>query len=50
VLALDLSTSAITSSSLRASLLKPKAWPPAARMASTVGCSLSAERRVRQAM
>ena len=43
------STSATTSSSWRASLAKPCAWPPAARMASTSGCSLSAERRVTQA-
>ena len=43
------SISACTSSSLRASLAKPRACPPAAVISSTSGCSLSAERRVTQA-
>ena len=44
------STSDTIASSLRASL--PKAWasPPSARICSTSGCSLSAVRRVTQAM
>jgi hypothetical protein len=42
------STSATTSSSLRASDAKPWAWPPSALIWSISGCSLSSVRRVAQ--
>ncbi len=44
------STTWITSSSWRASEAKPCAWPPPATISSISGCSLSALRRVAQAI